>query len=332
MLEVRIPFFRIFCSSSFRFIDKLVLFLNSSYKANKCAQYPNLVKNLQEHFLMLSILQFPREFYDTKSSQIENESLKENLYQKFKSRPPSKRVNFLKNGIVSPFYLPCKSILELNSGSELNSEKRQFFILRDKKILSNLSNALFNRNKQKKINFNISELEKFSDSYIGVRLESVGRGSLDQFSILYDYFEIKRDSEAEKTEQFHLRLVTNKIIDEYRKEFVKKNGNDSQITLNKLLRTKFNKFEILKEENWFFKYQMEYKDSEFYKLPLGFVCSSGFSLANGKCSANGLIVTKYLINLLDQKYNQNKFDKILLNYKEPNSSLFKTTKINQIIV
>ncbi|RNA32928.1 hypothetical protein BpHYR1_022907 [Brachionus plicatilis] len=38
----RKPFFCIFISTSFRFIDKLVLFLNSSFNANKCAQYPNL--------------------------------------------------------------------------------------------------------------------------------------------------------------------------------------------------------------------------------------------------------------------------------------------------
>ncbi|RNA42917.1 hypothetical protein BpHYR1_043702 [Brachionus plicatilis] len=50
--------FPIFCSTSFRFIDKLVLFLNSSFNANKCAQYPNLVKNLQEHFLLLSSTNF----------------------------------------------------------------------------------------------------------------------------------------------------------------------------------------------------------------------------------------------------------------------------------
>ncbi|RMZ94088.1 hypothetical protein BpHYR1_014582, partial [Brachionus plicatilis] len=44
-MEVRKPIFRIFCSTSFMFIDKLVLFLNSSYNTNKCAQYHNLKKS-----------------------------------------------------------------------------------------------------------------------------------------------------------------------------------------------------------------------------------------------------------------------------------------------
>ncbi|RNA06752.1 hypothetical protein BpHYR1_019343, partial [Brachionus plicatilis] len=50
-LVSRKPFFRIFCSTSFRFIDKLVLFLNSSFNANKRAQYPYLKKSFcAEHF------------------------------------------------------------------------------------------------------------------------------------------------------------------------------------------------------------------------------------------------------------------------------------------
>lgn len=236
---------------------------------------------------------------------------------------------------MSPFYLPWRSILELNTRMELGTNildvDKKFYILRDKKILSKINTAMFNRNKQLKLNFSLDELENFQDSFISIRLEAVSRGNLDTFSLLYDYFKIENDREKEEKELFHLRLVSDKIVDEYKQDFIKKLGaNNDQITLNKLLRSKFVKFEILKDENWFFRHQMEFRDSEFYKTPIGFICSSGFSLVNGKCSANGFILTKYVLDKIDQKYKQNNFDKILLNYKEPNSSLFKTAKINQI--
>lgn len=238
---------------------------------------------------------------------------------------------------MSPFYLPWRSILQLNSCIELKTNilnlDKQYYILRDKKVLSKINTALFNRNKQLKLNFISDEFVRFHDSFIGIRLEAIGRGNLDTFSLLYDYFEIESDKDKKKRELFHLRLVSNKIIDEYKLEFINKlDSKNDQITLNKLLRSKFNKFEILKDENWFFKHQMEFKDSNFYKSPIGFVCSSGFSLVNGKCSANGFILTKYVLNLIDRKYKQNKFEKNLLNYKEPNSSMFKTAKINQIFI
>ncbi|CAF0708528.1 unnamed protein product [Brachionus calyciflorus] len=284
--------------------------------------------------------QFPNEYHDTEAGQLENESKKIKLFEKFRSRPPSKRVNYFKNGIMSPFYLPWKSILELNLNSNTQTfdlENQKFYILRNKKILLKLSGMLFNKNKQLKLSLDLNEdeIKKLELSYIGVRLESIGRGTLDQFSILYDYFDLKDQKEEldeNDSELLHLRLVSNKLIDEYREEFIQKSDlkQDDLKSFNKLLRSKFNKFEMLKDEKWFIKHSFEYRDSKFYKQPIGFICSNGFSLVSGKCSANGFILTKHLLNLIQN--TDKKMKNIQVNYKEPNSPIYRTAKINQFFI
>lgn len=95
------------------------------------------------------------------------------------------------------------------------------------------------------------------------------------------------------------------------------------------MRNKFNKNEVLLNESTFLKYHSELIDSKTHKIPIGFVCTNGFTLINGKCGANAFINTKHILDLLNDK---NVLDKTLLSYKTPSANLFRTAKINQFFI
>lgn len=145
------------------------------------------------------------------------------------SKPPSKRVNYLKLGYFNAFYLPWHGVLKLNSKqtNETPECDEKFFILRNKKILLKLSNGLFCKNRQLKQNlsFEQNEIDVLEKSFIGVRLTSVGKGNIDQFSLLYGL--VKGDGKEDENSI----LVLNKIMQEYKSDFVvnlKKSSDTSE--------------------------------------------------------------------------------------------------------
>lgn len=71
---------------------------------------------------------------DSSAGKEEEERIKNELKEKYFKLPPSKRVNYIKLGIKSPFYCPWQLLLK-----DWNSvEVEDFFVLRDMQLLENI--------------------------------------------------------------------------------------------------------------------------------------------------------------------------------------------------
>jgi hypothetical protein len=217
-----------------------------------------------------------------------------------------------------------------------------FYILRSRTVLNAIRDLFFSKKKDAKIpklNFNESEMRSLLNSYVGVRLFSVGKGTIDKFSLLYDTFgqtksgEVTSIKEALNEENVFNseRFVVNKLINCYRKQAVGELESSGKVTaganINKLLRRNFNKNELLKNEASFFEMNQELLDSLKYRVPVGFVSNGGYTLVAGGCAANAFILTKHLIDLLsgdrDLDYNQ----RTTVSYKTPSADLIRHARI-----
>ena len=80
--------------------------------------------------------------------ELEQDKIKMDNFKKYLAKPPNKRVNYLKLQYLNAFYLPIKSLLSLNQIELTQNIKVDYYILRDKILLNQISNIIFNRNKQ----------------------------------------------------------------------------------------------------------------------------------------------------------------------------------------
>ena len=279
------------------------------------------------------VLHFPNEFSDTVSGQVANRTETNNSHAVYMRRPPSKRVNYFKLGFLTPFSCPWASLLCLNSAAALlNSEEKEqkkYFIMRNKKVLFSFSNAFFNKNKQLKaysVSLSEREIEVASQSYTAVRLVTVGRGTIDKFSLLYAAE--KREHRIDEDTNANETMVVNSLVKNYRAQVLAKlETSDKKVNINKLLKSRFNKHDLLKEEKAFYKFNLDLIDSKEHRVPVGFVCNSGFTLVTGGCSANAFVLTKYLIETILRQNTAHSSQRTKLLYKTPNSYLYRSARI-----
>jgi hypothetical protein len=283
-----------------------------------------------------SNLSFPNEFSDTEAGRLAQESSKLELFKKYMAKPPSKRVNYLKKGFLNPFHCPFNSLLnvKMNSSSNVRIEKINYFILRDRQIISKLNDLFSNRNKQqifRRFNELLKDLNEdiFNQSYVGVRLVASGGGKFENNSLLYSLGQ----KQEEKSQNIQ-RSAISQLIKVHRTEAIKKlrenndtNLNESISNLNKLLRTNFNKYDLLRDESAFETYHIETTKKANLNAPIGFIKTSGYTLFKGKCSANGFILFKSIIELVKSAKSKNStnFNRIL--FKTPSGVLFRQAKI-----
>ncbi len=298
------------------------------------------------------VLQFPNEYSDTLPGQDANKRECLELYQKYIRRPPSKRVNYLKLGFLTPFSCPWKSVMYLSMPDKMSvnlevNKEFGFYILRNKQVLINLSKLFFNRNKQAKLpklNLNQSEMSLLLNSYVGVCLTPIGKGTIDTFSLLYGKSKNTPDmqtddSQDEKNKEFNgERHVINNLINRHRNQALKKLESSGQVvsgsSINKLLRTNFSKYELLKNETSFFELNKELLDSESHQVPIGFVSHGGYTLVNGGVRANSFILTKYFLDLVNQEnsiiidFNR----RTSITYKTPTTCLLRNARITHFFI
>ena len=254
-----------------------------------------------------------------------NLKLSGDLYKKYLSRLPSKRVNHLKLAFLSPFHLPLKTLVNIHGAHEPTLDKLDsigYFVLRNRPLLAQISTALFNHNKQRQLsNVCLSE-DELHKSFTAVRLVATGKGSIDKFSLLY----LSQDTQCvsqQKLQQVN-HLAIEKLVANYKKEViarwdkenpeaVKTNPTASEsekakvkkITpMNKLIRSKFNKNALLADESKFNEFCVDMLDCSEWPKAVGVVTTGGFSLLNGKPAANALIMTKHLMRMIDNKRSQ----------------------------
>lgn len=96
-------------------------------------------------------------------------------------------------------------------------------------------------------------------------------------------------------------------------------------TLNKLLRSKYNKHKLLLDDRAFLEHEFNMLDSKQHRMPIGFVQNSGFTLTNGKCSANAFVLAKSILDMIELKSKS--YDPTLVSYKSPSSECLRQAKV-----
>ena len=232
---------------------------------------------------------------------------------------------------MSPFYFPFKSLFKLNNPTQ--TEDPEFFILRDRHLLSKLNCLFFNKSNQTKFNLTESEIESLNKCYVGVRAIHIGKGKIEKYSLLYKNSNGTQSTKKGAMYNKHFKTVINKQINHLKDRVLKEmnlNGEKKQKpTLNRLLRSKFNRNKILITESYFEKFHQDLMDSKDHELPIGFSVNGAVSLITSKYTANCFILGKTMVESIKSKFETKNFKSnlSLLKYKAPSSNLFKTAKI-----
>ncbi|XP_028170834.1 ribonucleases P/MRP protein subunit POP1 [Ostrinia furnacalis] len=110
---------------------------------------------------------------DSESGKEEEERISTELKEKYFRLPPSKRVNYIKLAIVSPFICPWKILL--TDWSEVSVDS--FYVLRDKQLLSNLQDCIQQRKE-------LPAIENPSSCLVPIYLKMVNKGNLKRNALI----------------------------------------------------------------------------------------------------------------------------------------------------
>lgn len=253
---------------------------------------------------------FPDEYFDTQAGTNEQDRLKNELLKEYQSKPPSKRVNFIKAGFLNPFYCPLRI-----------DDKQNTFILRNKKFLIELNQIFFGKafecNSIDKFRSKYKHFEAFyNNSYTLVRLESVEKGFLDTYSQIF----MLNDNDL--INKSHSGIVLINQEDKLKQAMIKFNKDKQKAEeLN---------VESLVNEEIFVKVQSLINES-LNRTLIGIVTNGKFSSTNGQPAANALILTKYLFKIIEKQHKNKQFKNLIL-YRTPNSCYLKLAKINEFFI
>ena len=248
---------------------------------------------------------FPNEYNDCEAGKIENNRIKEELLKKYSAKPASKRVNYIINGFLNPFYCPFNSIVDKNL-----KEEKPFFVLRNLRFLTKLKTYFFDQNKVNKDKF-IAELkstvvnfdEILNNSYINVRLSAFERGTIATYSQIYAH------NDEENVESIDLNVFKQVMS-----------------SLKKIEKSDEKEFYEISDEKFFKLHLDELKKKNPNENLIGFVINSKFSLVNGQCNANAAIRTNFFIDTLLKKA-----DIIMIVHNWPRE-LFTVSSIISVII
>ena len=103
----------------------------------------------------------------------------------------------------------------------------------------------------------------------------------------------------------------------------------STSNINKLLRSKYNKNDLLIMESKFNEFELDLIDSSNHSSSIGFVFNNAFSLVDGKYTANGYILAKFIIDSINFKNNNNQNNDLsIINYKtQSQANIYRSAKI-----
>ena len=262
-------------------------------------------------------MNFPNEYHDCESGKEESSRIMNELLKKYEAKPASKRVNYLKNGFLNPFYCPFNSILSTN-------EEKKFFVLRNFKFLTKLKNYFYNTNNQKKIDKDkiLADLrstvanfdEVLNHSFINVRLAAFERGTVATFSQIYAL----KNSDTTIADKNLDLSVFQRVLNSVKKK------NEKEVQTENKVPTE------LIDEKLFNLYHDELNKTENHQL-IGFVINSKFSLVNGQCSANASIKTNMLVEMIFNQQTSEKLKNTVL-YRTPTSVKYNLAKINHFYI
>lgn len=151
-----------------------------------------------------SSLHFPSDYPDSEAGKKVEQVKFKDLSDSYNRKPPAKRPNFIKLGIMLPFQFPWQQLIEeWNKGDNQEVSSRIFYVLRNKSDLSTLSRPFFDvktmKHKNKdtykscvcdtdlmnKLTHNKSVTDvagRHGNSLVAVQVKMVTRGAPDEYA------------------------------------------------------------------------------------------------------------------------------------------------------
>ncbi|XP_075224547.1 POP1 ribonuclease P/MRP subunit isoform X2 [Lycorma delicatula] len=270
---------------------------------------------------------------DSEAGLIDNEEAKLSMTEKHFRKPPTKRANFIKLGITSPFHYSWKELLR--DWNESCSVPSCFFVLRDRALLENI-NLMKKSLSGSKGNFNVNNYESDKENMlIGINIKVYGRGNLSDHSIVC--LPSKEDLQLliKKTNERPVELPHADPNARERSDIQK-----NHLRLLKQLKKKRKKLKINKDDNYKFIKQMsdeivKHKEKKMKELWLpsntltisikdscsrrimGYVVSGGYSFTQSCCTGIAYVTLTSLFELYHQQQSNLFEDKLNFNKKLP---------------
>ncbi|XP_023934193.2 ribonucleases P/MRP protein subunit POP1 [Bicyclus anynana] len=243
---------------------------------------------------------------DSQAGLVEEKRIEIELKEKYFKRPPSKRVNYIKLAVPSPFICPWNVLLKEWG----NVDQEKFFVLRDRVILQELQNCM----EQKRT---LPELVNSHHCLVPVYIQIIGKGNLKKHAMICiaDKSDICLNSLLEPLhEDFNFKL---------RKQ--KRTEHKSYLKQMRRKRIKLRKKKIQKEANQPKPQRKnKHEPSDYVKamrelwLPsnidavrnvgskevMGYLSQGAFSFSEAKSCGVGYVAFKALAKLLQNGVNK----------------------------
>ncbi|CAG4947396.1 unnamed protein product [Parnassius apollo] len=241
---------------------------------------------------------------DSDAGSLEEKRIELQLKEKYFRRPPSKRVNYQKLAINSPFICPWKILLSDWSSKIIND----FFVLRDKRLIDILQDCLSAKKE-------IPDIDNAECCLIAVRLHTVGKGNLKQHALIC----LPQSNDVQTIDNLFEPLhedVNEKLRKEKRKEHLqflkqikrkrkkaKKRGAMVKNTFPKTSSTKPSEYVKSMRELWL-PSNVETVRNTCLRPILGYLSRGAFSFTEGKSFGIGYIAFNALVVLLKTRQNK----------------------------
>lgn len=239
---------------------------------------------------------------DSKAGFNEEMRIEKELRDRYFKLPPSKRVNYIKLGIVSPFVCLWKILLSDWSGRTIDD----FYVLRDKRLLAKVQDCFNNKLK-------LPPVENSDSCLIPIYIQIDGKGSLRKHALIClpktgDFNIINTlqeplhedDNESKRKElRKEHRQSIKRIRRKKNKNRVKMNGNAVE-TKRKTKKGEPSEYVKKMRELWIPPKVEHVRDTNSREL-LGYLTSAAFSFTEAHSCGVGYIPYNALRALIDSK-------------------------------
>ncbi|XP_045495916.1 ribonucleases P/MRP protein subunit POP1 [Colias croceus] len=243
---------------------------------------------------------------DSNSGRIEGKRIEKQLKEHYFKRPPSKRVNYIKLGILNPFICPWNILLKDWSDTDVD----KFFILRDKVILNELQESIV---KKKQI-LNAHPVNTGS-CLIAVYLKIEGKGVMRDHALIClpnveDITSTKllcephhEDTNAKLRKE--KRKENKKLLKQLRRKRIKlrKTIKDVPDKKQKMQPSEPSEFVKSMQELWVPSNVISVRNS-CIRQTMGYLTKGAFSFTEARSCGVGYIAYNALVKLLELKINK----------------------------
>ncbi|XP_068618365.1 ribonucleases P/MRP protein subunit POP1 [Battus philenor] len=241
---------------------------------------------------------------DSEAGKLEEKRIEQELKEKYFRRPPSKRVNFQKLAINSPFLCPWKILLSDWSTNIVND----FYILRNRKLLGMLQECIVHKKM-------VPHIDRAESCLVPIFLQIEGKGNLKQHAIiclpqrndikaiktLFEpvHEDLNEKLRKEKRKQ-HLQLL--KQVKRKRRKIKKARATHQNVT-KKSNKSKPSEYVKHMRELWL-PSNITTVRSSCSRPILGYVSKGAFSFTEAKCAGIGYIAFNALLEFLKSDQDQ----------------------------